>query len=493
MISQGAISNFAQAKPEERRLIFEEAAGVAKYKKRKQESLRKLERSNENLVRVQDIISELEVSILPLKQQANTAKRYLEKQKRLESIEISVIVSEVKKQNQMLVDSKIRLADLINEGLVLEQKQGNSDEQITMFKEKLKEHNLNLSQLQDQLLSQVDYISTLEKRLNEERLKVSSSEVVSDEQITFMKNKLTTYESEIEGLESSVTSFTQSIEQDQLTYNTLKDEYSKNLALIQSNQTLLSNGQRQFDLLTNIRDNKSNLFSGVKAILSQKHNLNDIHGIVADLFTVDITYQEALSKTLAATLQNIVVSNQQAAKEAISFLNKNKAGRATFIPLAVIKTKKINQDDLFIAHSVSGFINTAKNLVNYDSIYEDLFGYLLSTTLIVKDLDSANELAQLLKQRYKIVSLNGEIISVGGLITGGKQVNNTIDMITLKSDIDKYTNLIKEYATQIKEQEKQQFILDNDMNQIRNKINQGMISLTKVNEQLKNKNYLFSD
>lgn len=490
IISQGAISDFAHSKPIERRAIFEEAAQVAKYKKKKIESLRKLEKTNENLIRINDILSEIEIQLEPLKRQSEKAKKYLEKKERLNSIEVSVIVFEVAYFEEKIESIKKEI-ELINLDILNEDSQLFLNEnKLDQFKDKQKQINAEVESLQSNLLKQIDYISSLEKQKRDE-YELLAKEMSFDD-LKKLENKLDNLNIEINSINQHQNVLVEKLNSFKDDYGLLKSKYEdlKNNIVIKQNTKV--NYQKQKAILEDIKDKKSNLFQGVKTIIEAKNSLNGIVGLVSELFEVDELYQEAISKALQSSLQNVVVETSDDAKAAVKFLKNNQAGRATFIPLNIIKNKFIKEEDLFIIDSVEGYIDVATNLISFDPKYNSLFSHLLNTTIIVKDIDSALKVARAIKYSYRIISLDGEIISVGGLVTGGKTKNEKGNILTIKTDLERLDKQISEINETIKNDTQYLNDIEQDLNNIRNQINQKNISIAKNEEKLSNLEYSFN-
>lgn len=493
MISQGAISNFAMAKPEERRSIFEEAAGVAKYKKRKVESLRKLEKTNENLVRIEDIIAELEGQVVPLKNQAIKAQRYLDKKEQLEKIEVSVIVSDIKKLDNEYQNFKSKMADIKQEMAINEGNQLIDDGKLVTLKNGIKTYDDKLATLQHQLLEQVDLISSLEIQKNEYMQRENANLQLDNTVVAKMEHTLNNLNIEIDGLNSNIQNFNNEIEDLKRQFEQEREAYNGLKENIVRKQSSLQNYLSRRDVLMNIRDNKSNVFSGVKAIIDNKNSLSGIVGMVGDLMKVDDQYQEAISKSLAATMQNVVVQSSDDAKTAISFLKNNKAGRATFMPIDAIQPKFIDDNHLYVARETPGFINVATDLVSYEQPYENIFKHLLNTTLIVDGIDSGIEISKLLKRKYRIVTLEGDIINSGGTLTGGKNKSDKGNALTLNADLQKADELIENLSNELTSLNDELYQKENALNHLRNQINQQQISVAKLEEASANKSHQFAN
>ncbi|MDL2212078.1 chromosome segregation protein SMC [Erysipelotrichaceae bacterium OttesenSCG-928-M19] len=491
MISQGAISNFAHAKPIERRAIFEEAAGVAKYKKKKNESLRKLERTNDNLIRIGDIIAELEAQLEPLRLQANKAKKFLEKDERLKKIEVTVIVHEVNRLEIEINKAKKRLTE-INEELVSSDTQLLFDEgKVNQLKENLKKYDNEINNLQLALIEKTDLISSLEKQKSEEEYRQHNDK--SKEYVESLVIKLNDLSFEISGISNNLKTLISEGDDLKADYSKFKNQYDQANQEIIRKQQIKQNYQSKKDVLQNTIENKSNLFAGVKAIVDAKNSLSGIIGLVSDLFEVEQEYQEAISKAIANNLQNIVVETNDDAKDAVSFLKNNKAGRATFIPLETIKPRYLNDNDLYLAQNTEGFIDIATNLVSYDEAYQDVFAYLLNNTLVCDEISNAIKLAKATNNRYRIITLDGEVISVGGLITGGRNKNERGNLLTIKKDLEKIENYLIKITQEINDDTNSLYEHEQLLNNLRNKINQQNISIAKVEENLANRQYQLAD
>lgn len=486
MISQGGISNFAQAKPDERRLIFEEAAGVSKYKKRKTESLKKLDKTAENLTRIEDIISEIEIQIEPLKIQSLKAQKFLDKKNRLEEIEVSVLVYEIDNLNNELIIKNSAINDIEYNAVTNSNELMNIDTRLQNQKNSIKEYDFKIESLQQKLLDIIDNISTIEKQIIDGQ---QNNQVLFDENedVSYYKKNLVSLDLEINNIKSNLLNIKDEIISSKLSYNDKKENYESlrnEIVSIQNGfQSLLANKE----MLENMNASNSNLFNGVKAIIGAKNSLNGIVGIVNDLFEVDELYMEAISKTLGTSLQNIVCQSSDDAKDAVNFLKKNQAGRATFIPISELKPKSIGSDDIHIAKSVVGYIDIATNLVTFKEDYRLAFEYLLNNSLVCDNIDNAIILARKLRNKYRVVTLDGEVISVGGLVTGGKNRNNQKNILNSKKDLEKIVEEISSKKFIIDSKNNLLYSLESEVDNLRSFINKLEISQAKLEENLNNK------
>lgn len=443
IISQGNISSFAEAKPYDRRGIFEEAAGVAKYKKRKIESLNKLERTKENLDRTFDILQELEKQVNPLRRQARKAEIYREKKKRLEEIETAVLVDEIKQYNlakdeiaKSLFDLEAQLA--MNNTTIQVNDNNNFSSKAT-----LREYDKEINSLQEKLVNVMNEIQILETRKVEidEKRKYAIEMGSSEEKIKEMKNLLDEAEFEYKDRFNRLNTCTNEL-------NLLNEDLTQ-LAVKLADTTLakeeaankLNRLENRISVLDNIIKDpfSANSQSGVKAIISNINSFYGIMGVVGQVIKPEADYEYALQAALASATYNIIAKDEDAVRNAISFLKKNASGRATFLPLNVIKLKEVKYEDTIICNNTKGYLGIMSDFVTCDDEFDIVKDYLLGLTLVTDTLENANNLAALLKYNYKIVTLDGEIVHKGGFVTGGK-VKNETSIITAQAELEKAKN-----------------------------------------------------
>lgn len=432
IISQGSVSDIVNSKPEMRRVIFEDAAGVLKYKKRKEVSLKKLEKTKENIARVKLVIEELEKSVKPLKKQSEIARKYLELKEELKKIEIALIANDISSIN---IDyKKIKLeVDTIQKELS-EMTTTNSEDNSKL--EKLKLENLKLDEaitkknneyikLTENLASlEAEKLVTMErKKYNASTSNVESALVKLKEEQLELKQEMTTEKAKLDDIISDIKNV--SIEKDEIDNNLITARVKKSNLLNKINDytkhiLMLEN---KGDILRENIENSSKMPSAVRSVL---HNmrLSGVHNTIGNLIETDNIYGLAIETALGASANFLVVENEAASKECINYLKANKLGRATFFPLNIIKAKSINENDLNSIKSNKGFINIASSLVKYDKEYDSIIKNQLGNTIVVDTIDSLNEIGRILEYKYRIVSLDGEILYPGGSITGGS-VKNT--------------------------------------------------------------------
>lgn len=473
MISQGNISSFAESKPIDRRSIFEEAAGVAKYKKRKNESLSKLSRTQENISRVNDIVLELEKQVNPLRRAAKKAQLYIEKKTRLETIEISVLVKQVQKLRSDIEVFEQELFDLSTQTTLKTTQVNIEENHIQNVKSQINLIDKEMAQLQDQLMKVIHEIQTLETRKIEldEKRKYIFETGSDEEKLEQVKLLLNDSKLEYEDRVSRKEQIMSEIHETSL----LIQDLNRNWVDLQANSELIKSRLSRLEnkevILQNTIDKPFIGSVGVNAVISAKHSLNGIIDIVSSCFDVKQGFEIAISTALGAASNHIVTKDDEAAKNAIRFLKRNESGRATFIPLNVLKRYSVHQDQMIIAKSTPGYLGVASDFV-VDLVAEGLLSEsFLGNTFVVDTLDHANHLAKLLQQNVKIVTLDGDIIHRGGSMTGGKNRDhhNQIEakheitvvrenIITLKDEFSKISKELNDH--QLKRQKLEETLLN---------------------------------
>lgn len=467
MISQGNVMSFAESKPYDRREIFEDAAGVAKYKKRKIESLNKLERTKENLDRTYDILSELERQVSPLKRQAKKAQIYREKKARLEQIEVAVLVSEIKQLNEQKQELEKSLFDLQTNSTMHQATIQIHENDSFENKHRLKEYDKDINAIQDNLVAAIKEIGILEQRKTEidEKRKYAIEMGSSEEKIKELENLIQEAKFEYEDRQERLNKTKSEIE----SFNKLLEETAIKLAdaALRRDETanVLNRMQNRIEVLKNVLEDPFTSVnqSGVQAIMSNKSSFYGIMGVIGQELVPVENYEEAIQTALAGSVYHIITKDEDAARKSIEFLKKNKTGRATFIPVTVLKEHHLKYEDEIICKNTKGFLGLAKDFCTCTPEYEIVKDSLLGNVIVVDNLVNANNLAYLLKYQYKLVTLEGETVHKGGSITGGK-VKNEVSIVTAQAELNRIENTIvsykadaelaaKEYATLISQKE----------------------------------------
>ncbi len=437
IISQGTVVSFADAKPIERRGIFEEAAGVAKYKKRKLESLSKLERTKDNLERSTDILNELEKQVSPLKRQARKAEIYREKKARLEEIEITVLVNEIDDANKEISQLNKTLFDLDAKATMYSTDIQISETKISEAKKQISSLDNEIQALQDELMRNFNDVSALESRKTEldERRKYIVETGDNEAKAKEMKRLVEAARLEFEDRKNRLDKLNAEIqlysEQLNLAASNIID---KSTALDQAENRLRTLENRK-NVLDSLIRNPFNNQQGIKSIMDNQNALNGILGVIGQVLHVQNGYEEAISTSLGGAMNNIVTKDEQCARDAIRFLTKNMSGRATFLPLNVCKPRYVRKEDLIVCENTEGYLGTASQFIENDPKFDPVVENLLNNVLIVDTMENGNHLSALTNRQYKIVTLDGEVIHRGGSMTGGKNKHNT-NIVTMKKEVE---------------------------------------------------------
>lgn len=550
IIGQGKIDEILSNKSEDRRHIFEEAAGIVKYRVRKAESEKKLEQTKLNLLRINDIISEIESNIDPLKMQAEKAKQFLDLREELKNIEVGLFLyniesykekleqivkdieimenhkqEEVEKQEKLQKnkdDLKIAIDNLTskieevqNLGFESSNKIEKINSEISISKERIINNNQNEERIKNEIKECEERIEELEEEKkqkvekkdslfsNKEKFEKELDE--KQEELKKIMEKMSTKELEIEGKKQLLEKYTDekyekssNINAQDVNYQNIqkrqnnlkleiseviseldgqrdtKQELSSKFFEIENKRSKLVNEieevskQKQecenkineFDISINkivdeMRMKKSRLnflietekekegyVKSVKSILiACDRDLNlkkGMHGVLANLISVDKKYETAIEMCLGASLQNIVTENEQDAKKLVEYLRKNNLGRASFLPITTVKGKKIDK----IKSKTNGVIGIASDLINTDKKYRQIIESLLGRTVIVDDMDTAINLAKQNSYSFRIVTLKGDVINPSGAIQGGSVQTKTVNILGRSKEIEELKNNI---------------------------------------------------
>ena len=560
IISQGKVEEIFNSKPEERRAIFEEAAGVLKYKTRRKETESKLQQTQDNLDRLEDIIYELDNQIKPLEKQAATARKFIELDGQRKAIYLDVLVAqiqaskaeldlteeelnqvqelltsyyqkreELEEENQTLkkkrhdlqaemtkdqstlmdltgliseLERKLALSKLETEQVALNQQEAQArlaslDEKRNALIQEKEEKEANLSQLEENLAVNTKELNRLEaellafsddpdqmiEQLRERFVAFLQEEADVSNQLTRIENDLENsrqqtqkQEEQLESLKEQLASAKSKAAEQELALKSAKEEVQTLLADYQTNAKQeeeqkqayqsqqnqlfdrldsLKNKQAKAQSLENILKNHSNFYAGVKSVLQEKNRLGGIIGAVSEHLTFDVHYQTALEIALGASSQHIIVEDEQAATKAIDFLKRNRAGRATFLPLTTIKARSISGQNQDVIASIPGFLGMADELVTFDAKLETIFKNLLATTAIFDTVEHARDAARKVRYQVRMVTLDGTELRTGGSYAGGaNRQNNSIfikpELEQLQKEIAQEEKLLRQEEENLK-------------------------------------------
>ena len=427
IISQGKIDEILSTKPTDRRVIFESAAGVLKYKKRKEEAIKKLDRTNTNINRVNDIINELENNLEPLEKQSRDAKKYLNWQEQLKNVEISLITHDIEDYTYKSKEDKETLDKLNDELASLSSNTASYDIELLNQKEKLKNIDDKINEKQNELIEITKKIETIDAdiRVLKERkkytstsneietniLKLKEEQLKLSEELNQKKNILELENKKLAEKDNEIKEIT----------NKLNIEKNKKTELennLNKNNRLITNIKYKIEYLENNINQNSSMPNSIKSILNNPR-FTFVHNTIGKLIETEEKYSICLQTSLGTASNYLVVDTSDNAKELVKYLKENNLGRATFFPLDVIKERYLDIDTLAKLSIIPSYINTLDKLVTYDKKYEKIIKNQMGNVIVAKDIDGANYISKIINHKYKIVTLDGQVVNVGGSVTGG--------------------------------------------------------------------------
>ncbi len=558
IIGQGQIDKILSGKPEERRELFDEAAGIVKFKRRKVAAQAKLENEKQNLVRVNDILSELERQTGPLERQAETARTYLRKREELKTLDVNVFLLEnsrlreqlkeaeekcahageelsgtsrayesIKEEYESIQEEIERLEKVIEEarstatdaGLTrgklegeinvlkeqinsakgneahLTNRRNTLQEEITAkerdrdnllgekeetdarvrglnadanaVRARLEEVQRRIAQLNDDMeagkniiINELNQRATIKSRmgrfdtmmeqvnirraeLNSRLLRAKSDEAAREESIRNLEAEFAAVTEEISGLKVREAGLEQEL-------GTFRQQLTQKDAGLQETKSAYHMEKSRLEALTNLAERYEGYGGSVKKVMERRETEKGIIGVVADIIQVEKKYETAIETALGGSIQNIVTDNEDTAKRMIGYLKKNKLGRATFLPLTSVKNprKFANTEAL----SGRGVIGTADTLVRTDDKYRDVAASLLGNILVIDNVDHAVELAAKYRHSIRMVTLEGELLTPGGAISGGAYKNNS-NLLGRRREIDELEERVRKLLSSVREME----------------------------------------
>jgi len=477
IIGQGKIEEILSTKASDRRIIFEEAAGVLKYKKRKEEALRRLDKTSLNISRINDIISELNVNLEPLRVQSLKAKEYIKAKDELKEIEVSLITSDIEKINNEYQINKQKIDELSDSITILSNSTSGYD--ISLFKEKdlLKTTDDNINSKQVVILSLTKEIENIDAdiRLLKERQKYEDQTDKIENNMLSLKENILRIDNQIKTIDNEIEINNKKINDYNANISSLEDKYSS----LRSKKNTLNNELNintktkldlnyKIELLENNINNNSSMPNSVKSILNNP-KFTKVHNTIGNLIEADNAYSLAISTSLGGASNYIVVDTSTDVKDMVNYLKDNNIGRATFFPLDVIKPRNIDFNTLSILNDFDGFVNIASKLVSYDKTYENIISNQLGNVIVATDIDNANIISKKIDNKYKIVTLDGQVVNVGGSITGGKNIKEN-NVISLKYELDKNKHELNNILSKINDFDKNIKLIDNDISKLETEI-----------------------
>ncbi len=583
-IGQGRIDEILSLKSGDRREIFEEAAGISKFRHRKEETERKLERTEDNLMRIGDKVSELELQLEPLEQQSKKAKQYLEYKEELQGVEVAVWLDSLDKLSaaakkaeedytsasfvlQQAHDDLDKLYAQAEElGEILRQRDGDLettrlkvnmlesthqqlDGQMAVLRGNVDNNTLNIARIEEELQGQADRSGGIDQQIRQtkERIAQIDADLLEKRKaIQELQNKLTAMTENAQGLtrqflelrgketslaadiagrEADLRGLKESLEQTSARMTELDTDLAsgedrkkmaqsdldgtrRELRIAQEEVTAANNTIAGYTLRQNTRTqrrdtlasqlqeitNKLNSVSAkakvframerdfesyqksVKLVMqeAQRGALRNIHGPVSRLIRTEDEYTVAIEIALGGAMQNIVVGTEQDGKAAISYLKRTGGGRATFLPISAVSGRSLQETGL---SSCRGFVGIASELVRFEETYRGIVENLLGRTVIAQDIDAAIMMAGKYKNRFKIVTLDGQVMNPGGSMTGGS-VNKEAGILSRANDLEKLT-------AQEKDLQQKQAALEAELQEAQRSVDQVQFQLDTAREQLR--------
>ena len=444
IITQGNISSFADAKPEDRRSLFEEAAGVAKYKKRKKMSLSKLEQTKENLDRLQDILDELERQIGPLEKQAKKAEKYISLRNKLSKIEISVLVEDIDQYNDKINQINKELFDIQAMHTSENAELLKQENRLESIRKEMYALDKQINELQGKYTKAMEENYQLERRKIEQDEKRKYMLQVADKQARQKELQAMLEEArfEYQDRHQRLMQTQQDLNNRRNIVNDLKTKISK--ARYESDQAnnILIQLQNRRQVLENMMKQPFAHQQGVRSVMQAKNSLSGVYGVVSELLIAHADKALAVNAALGGSIYQIITKNEADARNAISFLKRNRSGRATCLPLSVCHPRKMNEQVITIASTSPGFLGFASECVDCKEIFDPVKERLLGNVIVVDTLQNANETAKRLRYAYKIVTLDGDIVHTGGSMTGGVTKNQSTP-VTMRQELETINSKIE--------------------------------------------------
>lgn len=495
IVPQNKIDQILSEKPEERRVIFEDAAGVLKYKKRKEESLSKLYKTQDNIERINLIINENSENLVPLEEAARKAREYKEVTSELESVEIALIANDItvlstKVENDS--NAKLKLEEKLSK---LQANSTNEETEAEKIKvrllnidESIKSTSASIFKINESLiaLSNKKTLITERNKYDKESETVKNNLIALKDREGSLRNNISSSNLDIKYLNDEINNLNEKLSSLNNEYNSVNREKERATFELNSKRKDLLDRNNKIDILENNISNMNKIPYSVRSVIDNP-TLRGIHDILGNLVNTKSEYVTMLDVALGASSNNIVVNDEACAKEAIDYLKRQNKGRATFFPLNVIKPKSIEPEILRNISNIIGFIGIASDLVTYDNKYYNIVMNQLGNIIVTDNITSAIAISKKINHRYRVISLDGELIHVGGVMTGGSIKTNS-SYISDKYELEKLKNSLNVINNDIVEAEKKVNELDSDLNIIKDNIYNLNIEIIKNKESLNNKN-----
>ncbi|MBA4494719.1 chromosome segregation protein SMC [Paenactinomyces guangxiensis] len=583
MIGQGKIDEILSTKSEDRRAIFEEAAGIVKYKARKKEAEKRLDGTEQNLSRIHDLIHELDTQVQPLEIQAEKARQFKELKTELQKVEVGLYVHKIETLHEQWQQATRDIKQLTEEQVTLSAEVSKKEAALEELKFQLNEHEQTWEQMQSELLTvseelekaegqkevylertrnrqfseqqlaermqhlaeELDRLQKEEERIRQrlaekkqelaraecelgavqqkisltrensaeqlaeltERLQLQGNQLVAlrsekqyaNEQLKQLVERLQSLEQQEENLYEQKQLHTgrtsdladqlsaveaelkQAAEQIRSLAQRKSEIEREEKALFERNRKAeqqLNRLRSQWELLKEMETEHQGFFQGVKEILQARDrgagSLKGVHGAVAQLIQVPVKYEAAMETALGGALQHLVVEDEHTGRQGISYLKEKRLGRATFLPLDVLQGRYLPAADLAKLKNLSGFVGVAADLVHSAERYRGLVQHLLGLVIVAETLEQANRIARQLQYRFRVVTLEGDVVNPGGSMSGGSRHPSKTNLLgrsrqleELEKEIASAKEIWSEVSRQLESLEQQKAHIEQEWEQVR--------------------------
>ncbi len=489
IIPQNKIDQILSEKPEERRIIFEDAAGVLKYKKRKEEALSKLAKTHDNIERVNLIINENSENLDELEESAKKATEYKTALNELESVEIALIAKDITTYNDELVFKQTKKEKLEEDLSKLSTSSTSDNTEIEKLKvkilnidDKIKNTSNEIFNINESLidLSNKKTLMTERNKYDKESDEVKNNLISLRERKGVLDNNISSTKIDLKYCEDSKKNLSDKLENNTKDYNALNTEKEKVSFSYNSKCKKLIEVKNNIEVLENNLSNLNKIPYSVKNIIGNP-TLRGIYDIIGNVLDTKDEYVTMLDVALGASANNIIVDDENCAKEAIEYLKRRDLGRATFFPLNVIKPKSVDPETAKTVQNIVGFIGFASDLVTYDSKFYNIIMNQLGNIIVTDNINTAIQVSKKINHRYRVISLEGDIINTGGVMTGGS-IKKSSSYISDKYELDRLRNSIETINNEIHDLETQLSKYDEDLKLLKDNIYNTNIEIIKNDE-----------
>ena len=491
IIGQGEIAKILSNSALDRRIVIEEAAGILKYKKRREEAFRKLDKTNLNLERINDIILEVESRVEPLRIQSEKAKKYIDVKDKLEHIEVALLASEITSVNLKYQNIKSNISE--KEQTLIHLNNLLNDPEIDNYKLKELELSKIIQEKNNQLINLTKEKEEYNSRrlISKERMKYNANDIKVYENIEYLKErnlkldndlKILTKEEERnlikkEELETSLNELISNINDIRKKKDGIINKYN-----IENKEILEINNKIEI-LKSNLSSNVY-LNSNVRKILDNPKLTGIINALMNIVKTSNI-YQKCLDVVSLSNKNFLIARDEYSIKEAINYLKNNNLGRATFLPINIIKPKYVDKETLLKINEEKSYLGLLSDFLEYDEMFKNIILNQYGNILVVNDLENGNRISKLIDNKYRIVTLDGEVIHVGGSVTGGS-VADIKSSSGLENSLKELENILNIKYDNIKRLNINIETIDSEINDIDRNIYNKRSDLIKVIEEKNN-------